>query len=346
MLKKIQFSNFRNFTSAEFDLDEKYITFIGENGKGKTSILEGIYFCSTLRSFRTSKIKELKKIGTREFQIDLCFERKNGWNVNLKISDRVQRNLYIDQIAVKKSSEFINQFQTVAFLPDDPVIITGSPVSRRRFLDIYLCMTDKDYFLALQQYVTALKNRNFLLKSGHADRRLLSSYSVPLAQSGVMIVQKRMSVIQKLEHTVSSILTEIRPSLSDIAIRYRGSSDTERYEEYLQRLEKDMDKDIQHYATSTGPHLDDFDLFVSEKLLRYYGSRGQCRMVSLALKLAEFQMLSEEKKRVLVLIDDAISDLDRAAKESFLKKISSAEQVFYAFTELPPGGNFGKILEL
>jgi len=335
MLEALELKNFRNFETAGFELGGSSVVFSGANGKGKTSALEAVYFVSTLRSFRTSRIRELKRMGSRGFEVKLTARRKSGLKTELRIEDYNERLLFVGENPVRRASEFADQFKCVAFLPDDPVIVTGSPVIRRRFLDMFLCMLDRGYFLALQKYAAALKARNYLLKSGKTDRKLLSAYAVLLAGSGTEIVNRRIQILAKLEEKVIRILAELRPEISGFKITSRHSPETLEQDAFLLKLEQTVEKDIERYATLTGPHVDDFDLLADRKPLRYYGSRGQCRMVSLALKLAELEMASEGNQGIVVLVDDAVADLDRRAKEAFLTALQSAEQVFYAFTELP-----------
>ncbi len=335
MLTSLSLRNFRNFESADFDLGGSSTVFLGANGKGKTSLLEAIYFASTLRSFRTSKIRELKRIGSRGFEISLEMLRREDWKSKLRIEDFSERHLFVDEQPVKRASEFANKFQCVAFLPDDPVIVTGSPVLRRRFLDMFICMLDRDYFLALQKYASALKTRNCLLKSGRPDRSLLNVYGVLLAEFGSLIVNRRIQFLKFLEKKTKSVLMEIRPEITEFEIVSRHSAETLDKQNFQEKLEKTLEKELERYATLTGPHVDDFDLLTAGKILRFYGSRGQCRIVSLALKLAEFELVAECREKVVVLVDDALADLDRKAKEAFLSKTQNAGQVFYAFTELP-----------
>lgn len=335
MLKSLSLKNFRNFETADFDLSGSSTVFLGANGRGKTSLLEAVYFISTLRSFRTSKIREMKRLGSRGFEIALKMLRREDWESELRIEDSSERRLFVDSEPVKRASEFANKFKCVAFLPDDPVIVTGSPVLRRRFLDMFICMLDRNYFLSLQKYASALKNRNYLLKSGHADRSLLNTYGVLLAESGTVIVNRRIELLKIIQEKVRGLLSEIRPEIAEFRIISKHSAETLSKDKFMEKLEKSIDKDIERYATLTGPHVDDFDMLVNGKMLRFYGSRGQCRMVSLALKLAEFELVSEMKEKIVVLVDDAVADLDQKAKESFLSKVNTAGQVFYAFTELP-----------
>lgn len=335
MLKNIKLKNFRSFETAEFDLSAPSTVFSGANGRGKTSVLEAVYYVSTLRSFRTSKIRELRRIGSKGFELRLAMDRGGRWNRELKVEDLTERRLFFDNVPVRRASEFADSFKCVVFLPDDPVILTGSPVFRRRFLDMFICMMERTYFSALQRYAAALKNRNFLLKTRRVDRAMLSTYASILANDGSYIVRERVELLSLLEKKVRLVLSAIRPELQNLTLVSRHSPDTLEAGRFLDKLERSVEKDMERSMTLTGPHVDDFDVLCDGKSLRYYGSRGQCRMVSLALKLAEFELVSEMEDEVVVLVDDAVGDLDHRARESFISRLKSAKQILYAFTELP-----------
>ena len=201
---------------------------------------------------------------------------------------------------------------------------------------MFICMMDRPYFTALQKYASALRSRNLLLKERRsADRSLLSVYAALLADYGSQIVRKRLEILEILERKVCYVLSEIRPDLREFSIISRYSPASVSAERFLEKLEQSVEKDLERSMTLTGPHVDDFEMFCSGKPLRYFGSRGQCRMVSLALKLAEFELVSELADQVVVLVDDAVADLDRKARSAFFEKVRSAGQIFYAFTDLP-----------
>ena len=336
MLEALELKNFRNFETAEFDLRGSSVVFRGANGRGKTSVLEAIHFISTLRSFRTSRTRELQRIGSKKLKVQLTLKRPSGLKTLLRIEDDGDgRRLFLSGNPVYRASEFADQFKCVAFLPDDPVIVTGSPVGRRRFLDMFLCLLDREYFLALQKYASALKSRNHLLKTECRDTNLLSAYAAILAENGAVIVNRRIAILAELETRIIRILSELRPELSEMKLLSRHSPETPDRDSFFRKLEETLEKDRERFATMTGPHLDDFDLICGRRPLRNYGSRGQCRLVSLALKLAELEMASESGSGIVVLADDATADLDRKARDAFLSALRSAEQVFYAFTDLP-----------
>ena len=165
--------------------------FTGKNGTGKSSIVEAIYLFSTLRSFRTFTLSELKKIGTPGYTAELDLSVRGGWDTTLRITDMEVRSLFIDGQQIRKASQVAGCFKTVAFLPVDSDLITEGPAYRRRFLDRFLCMTDPVYYSSIQQYQTALKHYNTLLKKNVSDKLSYTAYASILADEAAVILPKR-----------------------------------------------------------------------------------------------------------------------------------------------------------
>lgn len=335
----LKLQNFRNFNLAELHFSSDAVFFEGGNGQGKTSLLEALFFLANLRSFRTLKLNELKRIGSPSFHLSLIFRRPQGWKSVLEADAGQVRTLMIDRVPVNKASDFTGKIKTVAFLPDDPLIVSGPSNLRRRFFDMFISMLDRSYFAALQNYGHALRSRNFLLKNRKDEPDILSSYSAVLAASGSEIVLKRRKYAVLLENLMRKLFEELYPALANFQVRMHFTRETEDRESYFQKLERDVRKDLLRGAVSCGPHLDDFDFLFDDKPMRSFGSRGQCRMTSLILKLAELEAVRETSgalQDTVVLVDDAAADLDIHAREAFLEKIRQAGQTFFAFTEIPP----------
>ncbi|MBQ9337617.1 MAG: DNA replication/repair protein RecF [Lentisphaeria bacterium] len=339
IIESLKLKNYRNFDSAELDFTSDAVFFEGGNGQGKTSLLEAVFFMANLRSFRTLKLNELKKIGSPSFHLSLLMRHPQGWKSSLEADVGTVRTLTIDRVPVTKASDFTGKIKTVAFLPDDPLIVSGPSNLRRRFFDMFISMLDRGYFSALQNYGHALRSRNFLLKNRKNDQDILSSYAAVLAAAGSEIIQKRGKYATILEDIMKRLFAELCPSLANFQVKMHYTRETEDKESYFRKLERDVNKDLLRGAVSCGPHLDDFDFMFDDKPMRSFGSRGQCRMTSLILKLAELEavrQLSGALQDTVVLVDDATADLDIRAREAFLEKIRTAGQTFFAFTEIPP----------
>ena len=338
IIEDLTLENFRNFDRFELDFTSDAVFFEGKNGQGKTSLLEAIYYLANLRSFRTLKLNEMKKIGSPFFRLALQFRRRPGWRSVLEVEAGAVRTLTVDRVPVNKASDFTGKIKTVTLLPDDPLIVSGTSLLRRRFFDMLISMLDREYFIALQTYSHALRSRNFLLKNRKKDRDILLSFSSVLAEAGAEIVKKRQKYILILEKIMKELFSELYPSLSDFHLQMHFTCETEDKTAYMEKIDHDLAKDLQRGFTSFGPHLDDFDFIAAGKVLRSFGSRGQCRMTSLILKLAELEAVRQMDgalKDTVVLVDDAAADLDLNARKAFLEKIRTAGQTFFAFTEIP-----------
>ena len=335
MLSALRLHDFRNFEAADFDLSAAVTVFTGKNGSGKSSVLEAVYLFSTLRSFRTFSLSELKRIGTAGYAAELDLSLRGGWNTTLRICDMAERSLFMDGRRIRKASQFAGCFKTVAFLPDDSDLITEGPAYRRRFLDRFLCMTDPAYYVSIQRYQTALKNYNLLLKKNVSDKLSYTAYASVLAEESAVILPKRLEAIKKISSGTAEILSEIRPELSGFQMNCKFDEKLMEKEYFLGKLEQNFERNRMRGASNVGPHHDEVEISVSGKDLRNYGSRGQCRISALSMKLAELELISSQFGRFTVIVDDAFSDLDVPAKKSFLRRVSKAEQIYYAFTELP-----------
>ncbi len=332
MIKKLSLENFRLFQQLELSFDFSSVIISGANGQGKTSVLEAIFYLANLRSFRTVKNTEMRKLGADSFRLSAV---SGKWNTRLELEYGQTRKLKLDGIPVSKASDFTGKIRTIAFLPDDNAIIGGTSLLRRRFFDMFISMLDSQYFSALQQYSSAVKIRNFLLRSEKYDPEVLKSYHPVIAENGAVIVQKRAVYTKILTDAMRHIFERIRPEFHAFSVRMRYGKDTMQYETFLQKLEEKTEYDRQRGFTGIGPHLDDFDFVANDRNLRIYGSNGQKRITSFALKMAQFDLASaNHTENTVVIVDDATGDLDYRTKNAFFEKIQTAGQQFFAFTDI------------
>ena len=336
MITALHLENFRCFREFSIPSLEKTVFLTGSNGQGKTSVLESVFFLANLRSFRTLRTSEMIRTGAVSFRISADV-RLSSYAEKYDIEQGDKRSLRIAGKNIARSSDFAGSFRTVAFLPDDPLILTGASQMRRRFFDMFISMMDRDHFRALQKYSTALKSRNALLRTSGHQKESLEAWDDLLAEYGSRIVADRERYSVLLGDFMRNILLEIRPELSDFKIRMRCGKGSSEKESYRKKLDSLLDRDLHAGFTGFGPHADDFDFIAGDKVLRIYGSRGQCRIVSFVMKLAELDLVSSDSLRSIVLVDDAAGDLDPRAKEAFFHRLERAGQVFHASTEPAPG---------
>lgn len=311
--------------------------FTGPNGAGKTNLLESIYFLSILRSFRSASGKELARISSRGFELSARINSR-GYPETLKVIQQGnRRETWIGPNRIRRSSEFIREFRAVVFVPEDRSIVGGSSSFRRRFFDMLISTLDGGYLTALVNYSRALAQRNRALKPP-ANRSIVAAFEPELAGNAPVISRMRREYVKMVEDELNLQLQQ--RGGGEFRINYRCDY-PENTEEYRIFLEKSREREMIRACTGSGPQLDEFELLLNGKQLRYYGSTGQIRIISLLLKLAEFNLVRRSaKEKVAVLVDDVTGELDEANKVRFFETISGADQQFYTFTEFPSFAHF------
>ena len=338
MLQRIVLKNFRNYKNLIFNIEAKTNVLIGDNGQGKTNFLESIYFASMLRSFRTSRINELKTIDSKDFFVGLLYHNPyERTKLTVKYANG-KKNVSVNDHKVTKTSQFINHFKTVVFAPNDINIVTGNALQRRRFIDIIIIALENNAVNVMYQYNMALKQRNSLLRSGNIDRDVLSVFDEIIAENGVKIAQWRKFYLKCLFEEIEVMLPDCSVILNNALFSYNYLSDEKliQKEEFLALLSQNYSRDLQRKQTCNGVHLDDVDFLLNERLLRKFGSNGQCRMLSLILKMAQLKLLSKynsDNREIVVLVDDVTGDLDDKFRSLFFEIIAAANQLFFTFTD-------------
>ena len=337
MVNSLFLQDFRLFESVSLHFDAPSVFLCGSNGQGKTSLLEALFYLANLRSFRTSRTSEMIRLSRPAATVSASVSF-GDWSRQLAVEIGETRKLLVDGKHVARASEFAGAFNTVTFLPDDPEIITGRSQVRRKFLDMFISMLDHGYFTALQAYYSGIKNRNCLLRMKETNDDVIRSYHPALAKYGSEIIKAREIHLRVLSDFMRNVLSELKPELADLRLKLRTVHELSDPEVFEEKLDKNLARDRMNGYTTTGPHLDDFDFSADGKSLKLYGSRGQCRATSFALKEAEFDIVknhSMSKDNTVVIVDDATGDLDKKTQEAFYHKISEAKQVFCSFTEIP-----------
>ncbi len=339
MISSLSLRDFRNYSELNLTFKSTVNVFIGQNGEGKTNLLEAIFFISMLRSFRTSQLKDLKKIGGKGFYIKSQVNIGQAWEQLLEVEYLDKRKLRMDGAPVSKASEFIQKFKAVAFSPDDILIVSGSSGLRRRYFDMLISTLHPEYLTILSDYLTVLKTRNVMLRSNNPDLTLMDVYEAMIAEKGCTIVDYRKKACEALKNEINGLINSIKADSVKFDIDYRFHSGTNNNELFQNRLKRDREKDKLKGYTSFGPQVDDFDFLYSGKLLRHFGSTGQCRLLALCLKLGKINLISKleegrgEKSKIVVLVDDVTGELDQVTKDAFYRIIKCADQMFFTFTE-------------
>ncbi len=353
-LTHIVLRNFRNYANCEVHFPKPVNLIIGGNAQGKTGLLEAIYFLCTAGSHRSAPDTELIRHNQAGFYLKGVLNGSQN-DVTLLEAMRTssgQFKLKKNGILQAKRSEWVGQFNVVFFSPESLKLVKGAPVERRRFLDLMISQVDNKYLTHLQSYGFVLKQRNGLLKqirAGNGNDGQLRVWDELLVQSGIEIIQKRLSVLYQLkryafrkqveltggreklvltyrpawcnkEYTLPDVLTADKIDASDnLELNKTDAIFSQILNEFIKAVRASRETDLRRGLTSIGPHRDDVQLeletgqngFIFRETARAYGSQGQQRTIALALKLAELELIRNKIGRTpLVLLDDVISELD------------------------------------
>lgn len=331
ILSQIRLHDFRNYERLRLSLPAGMTVLLGDNGQGKTSALEAIYFLSLLRSFRTHKVRHLCRWGQSEFTLHGTIQDDTHQQSLAVRHGGESRALRHNGEPVARASDFIRQFFCVAFVPDDLALLQGSGSERRRFLDIQLCQLCPSYLASAQNYAKALKSRNRILRNEHPDPRAITAFDSVLVPFGQQLIKRRASFAEALGQEVAKLATQMFAKNCELRIRYRPSVKSEALAE---ALAQHQERDIQRRQTQVGPHRDELVITLGGKSLSHYGSEGQCRLAALVLKMAAANLLvaDESGQPIMLLVDDVIGELDDARREAFFEVLRPASQVCFACT--------------
>ncbi len=328
-IKLLQLSNFRNYETLNLEFTDGVNLLFGDNAQGKTNILEAIFTAATTKSIRGSKDREMIRLGQEEAHIRARIERDGVQHqIDMHLKQNQKKGAAIDGIPVKRSSELFGLLHTIAFSPDDLSMMKNGPAERRRFLDMELCQMDKIYCSHLSEYNKAVLQRNNLLKQigfGRDLRETMDIWDEQLARFGSYIIAAREAFVKELLPIVQEKHGILSGGKEVLSVSYEPNCTKEAL---LTTLRQNRERDIYIKATGNGPHRDDMALFIDGKNVRMYGSQGQQRTASLALKLAEIELV---KMRVgeapVLLLDDVLSELDRSRQLQLLKEMQEVQTI-------------------
>ena len=350
-LERIWASGFRNLDAVEF-LPHRHFNLIeGDNGQGKTNLLEAIHLLAGLRSFRTTRVSECMAFGAERAEIAGRVNRRGvGSDLGIELSRKsggrgLQSKVWVDGKVTARAADYLGRLVAVVFTAEHLRLPFGEPQARRRYLDRALFNHQPVWLATLRRYERTLAERNALLRKisvGQADREMLPVYDDLLAKAGAAVSFGRSRFTEQLSVGVCEVFNEIAaPSLqARLVYRVRGDlsaemSEEERVDALAAALEAKHDLDCRRGFTSVGPHRDDLSLEINERPARVHASQGQCRALMLAMKIAEIRSLETHlSEPPLLLLDDVSSELDAARNSALMSHLDAlGGQVFLTTTD-------------
>lgn len=335
-VKRIELYNFRNYLQSQIRFSDGLNVIEGTNAQGKTNLIEAIYFCAVGKSFRASREKEVINWDKDIAKIKVTIEKEIGEKtIEIIFSKNQKKTVKIDGVPILKISELLGELNAVFFAPDELKLIKDSPEDRRKFMDVSLSQTYKDYFYALSKYNKLLQSRNRCLKTYQDINNLkpmITVYNLQMAELCLKLKTYRKNFINNLNPYAKMVHEYITSKKETINLDYVGIEE-ERLEDIVSAFTNSFEKDVKLGYTTYGIHRDDIRVLVNDIDVRSFGSQGQQRTSALSMKLAELEIIKQNTKAVpVLLLDDVLSELDDKRKIKLLKFCSKA-QTFLTCTE-------------
>jgi len=339
-ISNLKLSNFRNYKTLNINLDKNINIIIGNNGEGKTNLLESIYVLGLTKSHRSFIDNNLIRNNCDSCKIKAKLNKDNYKSELEIILENKNKILKIDKQIINKNSDYISNMNIIIFYPEDLELIKGSPATRRRFLNLELSQLNRNYLIILNDYNKLLKMRNDYLKNNYIDENYLNILTDYLIDKAISIYKTRKKFIDKLNDIINNVYFDIA-KLSNFNIKYKTSIELDNlnYEELKSKLKnkfKDIyNQEIKFKNTLIGPHRDDLEFFLGDLNLKLYGSQGQQRVAVLSLKIGEINIFKKYKEQTpILLLDDVFSELDQKKKNNLLKYINDNIQVIITTTDV------------
>lgn len=334
MLARLQMTQFRCFESLTVPLAPGFNFFVGQNGEGKTSVLEAACVLLRLQSQRASNLAPVIRAGSKSFAVrgvfdDHALEFEYGG---------LRRRLRFDEVDQRTATEYLRLGRIVSFANADIEMARGASEWRRRYLDFIGSQIDARYRPTLRAYERSLRARNALLKSIQPRARELAAYDKPLLAYGAELGAMRARLVERIAPIAAAAYNEISASADKLDIYFAAGHEPD-FAAHLQRTRAQEERLRQ---TVVGPHRDDIDLFVDGMAAQAYASEGQQRTLVLALKLAQARLLEENGSAPVLLIDDIFGELDSERRNALLRALPPDHQTLVTATSLQWRNEIGK----
>ncbi|MGL4524194.1 MAG: DNA replication/repair protein RecF [Spirochaetia bacterium] len=330
MLNYIKIENFRNLLMQKVSLQDRHIVLCGDNGQGKTSFIEAIYYLIFSSSFREQKEDAICQIGQDAFVLFGEFTQENqSYQDKLGVSwAKKHKRIIFNGRELRDRKELVAQFPCIPFLYDDLLLIDGTMERRRRFFDQILSLINPTFIDYLRQYKKILKERNLSLRTRQLD--LLPIYTQQLIKMGLILVQERQKMIKLFKSLFSPLMKEVAGL--EILIEYQPHWKILDEDHILKIFDQKKDQELKQGLTLHGPHRDRYTFIYQENDAEHYLSLGQKRLLALSLKTSATQLFYQQSQRKpILLLDDIFLELTHDLRAQFLSYLPPYDQAFFTF---------------
>lgn len=319
----------RNLLPLELEFNPKINLLLGDNGQGKTNLLEAIYFLATSRSFRTSQEQEIIQLGAAGIYLSGEVSAAGGESKVELLYHPPHKEAKINGKSLPRLIDLIGHLRVVLFSVEDMAIIKGGPHLRRRFMDIGISQTDPVYLNDLQKYIRILKQRNRLLseiRDGRGYKDLLDSFDESLVKTGRAIISKRRLMMTQINPMANHIHQEISGRSGELQLEYKPRVEEDNFVNYLREK---RGEEINRGLSLIGPQRDDLIFTLDGKNARAFASEGETRTIAICLRLASLKYIYEQSGEYpVLLLDDVFSELDEHRKQYLVNSLQGDIQTF------------------
>ena len=343
-IEHLKLTNFRNYSSLDIELGNNVNIFIGDNGKGKTNILESIYVLSLTKTNRYGLEDNLIKFNENIAKIEgliRCDDLLKKQEIHLT---RKKKQIFINNKEIRRIRDYISNFCVISFTPEDLEIVKGSPNIRRNMINIDISQLQNSYISYLNEFNQIIKIRNEYLKKmnldGNSDIRYLEVVNQEMMEKGIKIYEYRYNFFTKINELLPKIFKKLS-NLDNLKINYETSVDLDNFDyesikkKYESKLKKNFKVELMQGVTLTGPHRDDFSFNLNGLDMKNFASQGQQRLAVIALKIAEIYLFKEELGEYpVLLLDDIFSEIDTKKRNKIINFLLKDIQSIITTTDI------------
>ncbi|MEI6850919.1 MAG: DNA replication and repair protein RecF [Candidatus Saccharibacteria bacterium] len=332
VVKKLSVENIRSHEKFTIKLSPTVTVITGNNGSGKTSLIEALYIALQGTSFKGTD-SDILRYESPWWRIDVEFDSyiKHTITFDPNLSTGRKKINIDDNLTYRMAAK--NKHPVVLFEPDDLRLLHGSPTRRRQFIDRFISQLDPLYLNALHKYERALKQRNNLMKKSYISSDELFVWDIALSEYGSYIIEKRIAFIEQINSKLDEVYNSIAKSNDLVSVHYSNTYIGDIKQKLLNDLNKHIEKDKVLGFTSTGAHRHDVIFKFNDSSALDVASRGEIRTIVLAIKFIEVEIIEQiTNKKPIILLDDVFSELDDSRQKRLL---SSAGQMVISSTTLP-----------
>ena len=347
ILQRLVLETFRNHEKTHIECSSGANVFLGDNGEGKTNILEGISYLCLAKSFFAANDTVVMNVKGKSFTVTGNFLSDGKIVYEVKVSFDKQQNqkvITVNKEKIDRASSLVGQFPVVILTPEQSSITNGSPSERRRFVDFIISQSSKTYLESLIEYRRIVRQRNKILSdimfSHKEDSAAIESWNENLIHTGAVLMRKRIEFIEDFVSLVSDSYANLAGTVEQPGITYAPSfevtiGDKNTVEGIFRRaLQEHYREECRIGYSVVGPHRDEFAFWINKRDTKNFASQGQHKTFLVALKLAEFFYLKERcNETPILLLDDVLSEMDGRRSQRLLEETAKLGQVFITSTD-------------